>query len=145
MNNPKMKELLHRLSWNIYQKQHQRECEAATQYFLKFDTDRDPCLLTLNKERLYYRKIKEGNGEILKREDIPLLNYQIRLRNGEVVFDKVDLKRAIRGFKEGLVGRKIGEKGILYIHPEWGYQDFFMTPYADKLLEVNFEVMGLIE
>lgn len=89
---------------------------------------------TKNKEEL--NNSKENNMEqTAKNGDVLVMNYTGRLVNGTVFDSNVDPKfghvkpfeftlgagQVIKGWDEGLLGMKIGEKKTLTIPPEKGY------------------------
>lgn len=79
--------------------------------------------------------LKEGSGQAAKSGDTVIVNYTGRLANGTVFDSNVDPKfghvepfaftlgvgQVIKGWDEGVVGMKIGEKRNLLIAPAYGY------------------------
>jgi len=54
----------------------------------------------------------------------------------------VDLKRAIRGFRESMSSMRVGESGVLYIHPDWGLKNHNQFPYYSPFLVAEFEILS---
>jgi len=131
------------LMYAAFRKKSRSEKEYAERLFAQDET-----LTCLVPNRLYYKEIKGGTGDLIKRGDEVEIVYQLRNRFGQV-FDQsplypqpssLDLKRAKRGFREGLVGLKRGAKGILYIHPDWSGQDYYSPPYFRPFVAAEVEL-----
>lgn len=79
--------------------------------------------------KLQYQVAKEGEGEAVGPESVPLIHYQGKLLDGTIFATSesvgepiaLPIKQSIPGFAKGLVGMKEGEKRVLYIHPELAY------------------------
>lgn len=76
--------------------------------------------------KLQFRVAKEGEGNEVGPDSIPLIHYKGSLLDGTVFAHSdnplpLPIKQSIPGFSKGLVGMKEGEKRVLYIHPELAY------------------------
>jgi FKBP-type peptidyl-prolyl cis-trans isomerase len=96
--------------------------------------------------------------KIAKPGDVLIMNYTGRLTNGTVFDSNVDPKfmhvepfkftlgagQVIKGWDEGLVGMKVGEKKTLTIPPEKGYGDRAVgTIPANSTLIFDVELVGI--
>lgn len=57
--------------------------------------------------------------------------------------ESVELDRAMHGMQEWLIGLQEGEKGILFIHPEWTDLDLLSPPYIQSFLIMPFEIVSV--
>jgi len=93
-----------------------------------------------------------------KNGDVLVMNYTGRLTNGTVFDSNVDPKfghvesfkftlgagQVIKGWDEGLLGMKIGEKKTLTIPPEKGYGDRIVSSIpANSTLVFDVELVGI--
>lgn len=111
---------------------------------------------TINKEEV---KTPTKNMEkISKNGDVLVMNYTGKLTNGTVFDSNVDPKfnhvepfkftlgagQVIRGWDEGLLGMKIGEKKTLTISPEKGYGSRSVGSIpANSTLIFDVELVGI--
>jgi peptidylprolyl isomerase len=77
---------------------------------------------------IQYEIINEGSGDTLKGYHLPIMNFQARYSDGTTIGEKayqetVDLDATIPGFRKAVLGMKIGEKRIIYLHPKWAHND----------------------
>jgi FKBP-type peptidyl-prolyl cis-trans isomerase FkpA len=80
---------------------------------------------------LYFKIIKEGNGEFIKLTDEVTFNYVGKLLNGKI-FDgehkknpiTFQMKDLIQGWKEGMLYLKPGGKMKMIVPPYLGYGDY---------------------
>lgn len=80
----------------------------------------------LEEGKLQYEIVKEGTGESVQAYNTPLVRLKGRFQNGEEIGEieeSLSLDRTIEGISLGLVGMREGEKRILYVHPDLGFQD----------------------
>lgn len=101
----------------------------------------------LVKGRLYYESKRPGTGPKVDGEHLVKVAYTLKSIYGNVVEDHsegkfIDLKRSIRGFREGLSTMNVGEKGVLYIHPDWGWKNHLVPPYFSPYLIAEFEIIS---
>ncbi len=79
--------------------------------------------------KLQFSIAKQGSGETVRLDSIPLIHYTGKLIDGTVFATSetmgepvaLPIQQSIPGFAKGLVGMQEGEKRILYIHPELAY------------------------
>jgi FKBP-type peptidyl-prolyl cis-trans isomerase len=96
--------------------------------------------------------------KISKNGDVLLMNYTGRLTNGTVFDSNVDPKfqhvepfrftlgagQVIKGWDEGLLGMKVGEKKTLTISPDKGYGDRAVSVIpANSTLIFDVELVGI--
>jgi FKBP-type peptidyl-prolyl cis-trans isomerase len=89
----------------------------------------DSNVIVLQEGKLQYIILEKGNGDNVKEDGNPLVNYEGKLIDG-TIFDstkmrgkpvQLPLKSTIPGFKTGVTGMKEGEKRRIFIHPELAY------------------------
>jgi len=76
--------------------------------------------------KLYYRKIKEGNGKIVQNSDaLVKIGYTVSNLKGEInsisEVESTYLSSLISGCMFGMRGMAIGEEREIWIHPSYGY------------------------
>ncbi|OII68784.1 MULTISPECIES: FKBP-type peptidyl-prolyl cis-trans isomerase [unclassified Streptomyces] len=83
-------------------------------------------------KELVSQYVLEGDGEEVKLEDTLLLQYKGVLWDGGKEFDSTysrgqlaqfPLQRLIKGWQDGLTGKKVGSRVMLVVPPELGYGD----------------------
>ncbi|MCD4550263.1 MULTISPECIES: FKBP-type peptidyl-prolyl cis-trans isomerase [unclassified Schaalia] len=97
---------------------------------------RKPALEFTSEEaspELLVEKLVEGNGQVVEAGDTIHCHYLGQVWNGEVFDNSYDRGQAlsfqigvgmvIRGWDEGLVGCKVGDRVLLSIPSEYGYGD----------------------
>lgn len=112
------KEVRNRISQNIMQ---------ADKLFTALASDLS--LTCIIPYRLYYKKIKNGEGRTLNGEVEVTLDYKISDPNGLCLADTTifrpypttNLDDVISGFALGINGMRIGETREIYIHPKLAY------------------------
>lgn len=143
---------LHSLSRNdidelhnrIYKKKNERESIAAENYFQKISGTPDIEMLTEN--RLYRKRLNIVPGKKIEKNSQLHICFRIETCYGHVMYDSkgpelLELDRAMRGLKEGLIGMQEGEKCILFIHPDWTDLDLLTPPYFQSFIIVPIEVV----
>ena len=101
-------------------------------------------VVSLEKGKLQYRIQKEGSGRVVQSYNTPLIRYQGKALNGELLQpdyeeELIPLDEALPGLKQGMVGMKEGEKRLLFIHPDLGYGKESYVP--NSLLIFDIEVI----
>lgn len=99
----------------------------------------------LVKDKLYYKIEKQGTGSEIS--DEPVIQYKAKTLMGgkEEQFHSISepkailLKATIKGFSMGVQGMRIGEKRVLYIHPDlaYGAASMKVTPNSLIIFEVE--------
>lgn len=99
----------------------------------------------LIKDKLYYKIEKSGTGPEITED--PLIQYKVKTLVGgkEEQFHQIPepksilLKATIKGFSLGVQGMRIGEKRLLYIHPDlaYGSASAKITPNSLIIFEVE--------
>lgn len=98
------------------------------------------------KDRLYYRQIKPGNGSQISFDSLLNVAYILKSVYGNVIEDHregvlLDLQRTFRCFRESFSKMRVGESGILYIHPEWGWKNYYSPPFFSPFLIAEFVIL----
>lgn len=111
----------------------------------------NPCMHALEKGKVWYQVIQEGQGlEIVSKESSPLLHYSFVTLGGEELVSthvlhrpqKVCLKETLCGFAVGVEGMYVGEKRKIFIHPDMAYGINGSLP-PNSLLIAEVEVVSL--
>lgn len=134
------------LHGRIYLKKKQQEVQAAENYFRKISGK--PDVSEIKENRLYYQRLSAGSGKKIERDSLLSIRYRMETVYGHVMYDSkgsesVDLDRTMHGMQEGLMGLQEGEKGILFIHPEWTDLDLLSPPYIQSFLIMPFEIVSV--
>lgn len=102
--------------------------------------------------------LKEGTGVTVKSGDTVTVNYTGTFTNGKAFDSNVDPKfnhvqpfsfkvgagQVIKGWDEGLVGMKVGEKRKLELAPEYAYGDNVVGPIpANSTLVFEVELLKI--
>lgn len=91
--------------------------------FSEFEKKED--LKPIIPEKLYYKILKQGQGETICDGPLVSLDFDIFLPSGCSISQKsnvtINLKNTIPGFALGVRGMKIGETREIFIHPSLGY------------------------
>jgi FKBP-type peptidyl-prolyl cis-trans isomerase len=98
------------------------------------------------KNRLYRKRLNIVPGKKIEKNSKVHICYRIETPYGHLLYDSkepelVELDRAMRGLKEGLIGMYEGEKCILFIHPEWTDLDLLSPPYFQSFSIASIEVV----
>ncbi len=135
--------LLHQIYWQIFDTINQHEKSIAASNFETLQARKDiQCLV---KDHLYYQQIKPGNGDQISKDSLIQVSYILKTIYGNLIENQskessIDLRRAIKGFRESFPFMKEGEQGILFIHPDWGIKDYFSPPYFSPYLIAEFQI-----
>jgi peptidylprolyl isomerase len=116
----------------------------------KTPADEDEAEMVTLPSGLKYRILKEGVGREVKAGDTAVVHYTGKLTNG-VVFDSSHRRgepfsfvlgagTVIKGWDEGVVGMKVGEKRKLVIPAELGYGSRGSPPSIPPNAKLIFEV-----
>jgi peptidylprolyl isomerase len=81
------------------------------------------------KGKLQYQIQQPGQGEVVTEQVIPVVHYSGKYLDGTSFGSSrdsgepvaINLKTTIPGFREAVLGMKIGEKRKIFIHPDLGY------------------------
>lgn len=100
----------------------------------------------LVKDKLYYKVITSGTGEIIKdlNGSSPLISFKEKSLNEEILSENISgirlpLSEMIAGLRNGLKGIRVGEKREIFIHPDLAYGEFPKPePYSLIVIEVTF-------
>lgn len=97
--------------------------------------------------KIQYKVLQIGAGESVTEEMTPTVHYSASYQGGMSLGSsdqhggpiEIDLVDAIPGFRQGVLGMKIGEKRRIFIHPDFGYQA--AGPVPNGLLIFDIEVV----
>ncbi len=125
-----------------------RNLAIAEQYLRDISTN--PQMVELEKGKLYYEVVQEGNGAEIVFDDAYTFHYTIMTHDLEVVQDTrksnspktISLPDAMVGFSRGCVGMKCGERRKLYIHPDLAYRQASWRLPAQSILIIDVELLA---
>ena len=92
--------------------------------------------------KLFIETVEKGRGTALKDQERASFTMRVEWGDGSVLIDTKDkpviqdLREAISGFTQGVKGMRIGERRILYIHPDLGYGDFH-SKHINQLIKAD--------
>lgn len=90
---------------------------------------------------VYLKLLKQGIGECTS--NYPLVRCSIPNAHGyplqQESIQHFDLNRTMKSLRQGLLSRRVGDQGILYIHPSWTDDDYWSLPY--HLIVFHFEIL----
>lgn len=86
-------------------------------------------VVELEKGKLQMIILQPGQGEAVTEEVIPVVHYTGKYLDGTSFGSSrdqgepisINLKTTIPGFRQGVMGMKVGEKRKIFIHPDLGY------------------------
>ncbi len=134
---------------SLQERKFKNECETnlkAAEAFLAANKKNDT-IIELEGGKLQYKKLSEGTGKGCSEKETPVISYIGTYLNGEVFGksekdESICLDETIEGFRKAIVGMKVGEKRLVYIHPELGYGvSSCLSP--NSLLTFEIEMKGL--
>jgi peptidylprolyl isomerase len=90
---------------------------------------KEPGVVELEKGKLQIKVLQPGTGEEVTDATMPILHYTGKYLDGAAFGNSYDagepisinLHHTIPGFRQGMMGMKVGEKRRIFIHPELGY------------------------
>lgn len=107
-------------------------------------------VIVLLEDKLQYKIIQTGEGEgQVSLDSNPFIHFKGTLLNGDVFVSSKDrssqpeqviLSQTIPGLSQGILGMKVGEKRVLYIHPELGYgemEGLLIPPNSVLIFEIE--------
>lgn len=108
----------------------------------------DKEIVELEKGKLQYKIIDNGEGMEVREHDAPLIHYTGKYLDGSIFGSSIDsgdpvalpLDQTIVGFSKGLLGAKEGEKRRLFVHPDFGYGTSGHLP-PNSLLIFDVEII----
>lgn len=91
--------------------------------------EKEPGVVELEKGKLQIKVLQPGEGEELVEGKMPVLHYTGKYLDGTVFGNSysngepisISLAHTIPGFRQGVMGMKVGEKRRIFIHPNLGY------------------------
>ena len=91
--------------------------------------EKEPGVVELEKGKLQMKILQPGTGEELSEGKMPVLHYTGKYLDGTTFGNSyasgepisINLAHTIPGFRQGVMGMKVGEKRRVFIHPNLGY------------------------
>jgi len=107
----------------------------------------EPGVIELEKGKLQALVLKEGDGDAVTAEMLAVMHYKGEYLDGTVFGTSregepasINLNQTIPGFRQGVLGMKVGEKRRLFIHPDLGYgTSGQLLPNALLIFELEVE------
>ena len=101
-------------------------------------------------QKLYYRIIREGNGEDALSQAKAIVHFKITSLDGDTLIDtrvysnprKMNLSEVIPGFAHGMRGMRVGEIRRIWIHPDFAY-GMYTTLKKCMALKVEVELFEI--
>lgn len=136
----------------------QEEQVGTSEQNINMNTTTDTKKEDVKNNGLKISILKEGTGVTVKSGDTVSVNYTGTFTNGKAFDSNVDPKfnhvqpfsfkvgagQVIRGWDEGLVGMKVGEKRKLELAPEYAYGDNVVGPIpANSTLIFEVELLKI--
>lgn len=110
---------------------------------------KQPNIIELQKGKLYYEVLKPGSGIPVIKNSSPLLHFKESNLSNTVIRDtnkkapvKLALGETIKGFSEGVIGMKEGEKRKIYVHPDLAYGKY-EGQEPQQLLIFEVEILSI--
>jgi FKBP-type peptidyl-prolyl cis-trans isomerase len=131
------------------EKQATANLKAAVDFLEKISQKSN--ILSIEAGRLYSEITAPGTGEwSVEPSSTSYFHYTIMTIDGEKIIDtraentpkQVDLTTAFPCFTKGVVGMKLGEKRILYAHPDLAYGRLRQIVPPDVLVIIEVEALG---
>jgi peptidylprolyl isomerase len=105
----------------------------------------NPGVKTLVPGKLQYRIEKEGSGLAVNERSTPLIHFSGQFLDGPAFGSKTEEERisledgVMPGLEKALVGMKEGEKRVVFVHPELGFNnpDYNLPPSSLVTLELE--------
>jgi peptidylprolyl isomerase len=105
----------------------EKNLKAAEEFLAK--NAKESGVVVLEGGKIQYKISQSGSGEVITETVVPVLHYTGKYLDGTVFGSSqeskepitINLKHTIPGFREGMKGMKVGEKRIIFIHPDQGY------------------------
>jgi len=89
---------------------------------------KEPGVIELEDGKLQALVLQEGDGEAVTEQSLAVMHYKGEYLDGTVFGNSnggepaaINLNQTIPGFRQGVLGMKVGEKRRLFIHPDLGY------------------------
>lgn len=100
----------------------------AAQDFLE-KNGKEPGVVELEKGKLQIKVLQPGKGDEVTDMTMPVLHYTGKYLDGTAFGNSyesgepisINLRHTVPGFRQGVMGMKLGEKRRIFIHPELGY------------------------
>jgi len=126
MSDQEYEEAIANIQEFAFKEMSEKNLQAANDFLAKNATAEG--VVELEPGKLQVLIQQEGEGEEVTDETLPTLHYTGKYIDGTVFgsSDKehpssINLKHTIPGFRQGIVGMKVGEKRTIFIHPDLGY------------------------
>lgn len=110
-----------------FQEMSEKNLKDAEAFLAK--NSKEPGVVELEKGKLQIKILQPGTGEEVTDATQPVLHYTGKYLDGTVFGNSyeskepitINLRHTIPGFRQGVMGMKVGEKRRIFIHPELGY------------------------
>jgi peptidylprolyl isomerase len=131
----------------LQEKKFKNECEGnlkAAEAFLASNT-KNKEIIELEEGKLQYKLITKGSGKECSANDTPIISYVGKYLDGEEFgksesAEPIALNETIAGFRQAIIGMKVGEKREVYIHPDLGYgASSCLSPNALLTFEIELK------
>ena len=113
--------------YKILEKEQYQKLEKANQFLTQVTAKIN--VVEVDKGKLYYEILRNGSGTILTEDSVPLIHFTESDLSGTMLQDtrgnhpkKIPFeKETIPGFRKGVIGMRVGERRMIYVHPDLAY------------------------
>lgn len=110
-----------------FQEMSEKNLKEADAFLAK--NEKEPGVVELEKGKLQIKILQPGEGDEVTDKMMPVLHYTGKYIDGTTFGNSyesgepisISLTHTIPGFRQGVMGMKVGEKRRIFIHPELGY------------------------
>lgn len=110
-----------------FQEMSEKNLKEAAAFLAKNASE--PGVVELEKGKLQIKVLQPGKGDEVSDNTTPVLHYTGKYLDGATFGNSyesgepisVNLHHTIPGFRQGVMGMKVGEKRRIFIHPDLGY------------------------
>jgi peptidylprolyl isomerase len=110
-----------------FQEMSEKNLKDAEAFLVK--NAKEPGVVELEKGKLQIKVLQPGKDEEVTELTVPVLHYTGKYLDGTTFGNSyeskepisINLRHTIPGFRQGVMGMKVGEKRRIFIHPELGY------------------------
>jgi peptidylprolyl isomerase len=116
--------MITRLRENKFRNECKTNLKQAEEFLASHSKDKD--IIVLEQDKLQFKQMVKGSGKECALADTPIISYKGTYLNGEVFGESekaepISLQDTTAGFRQAIVGMKVGEKRQVFIHPDLAY------------------------
>lgn len=143
MSEKDYEEALQQIQQYAYEDMANKNLSEAEAYLKKNASEQG--VISLDNGKLQYKVMQPGTGETVTEDMMPTINYNASFSNGQKLGSSeqsggpidIQLDQTIPGFRQGIVGMKVGEKRRIFIHPDLGYGKSGQLPNGLLIFDIE--------